>query len=142
MPTVSVLYSRRNNLGSLLIRAGAWFGPWSHCSLITPQNTVIEAVTSGVREVPVLWALDHYPHLEVVTIEVQDPERAYAFARAQLGKPYDWGAIAGFITRRNWQDDQRWECTELVEASLIAAGRVRWRERVYRIHPTLSYNAR
>jgi hypothetical protein len=34
MGTVTVIYSRTHSIGSVLIRAGAWWGPWSHCALV------------------------------------------------------------------------------------------------------------
>lgn len=136
------MYSRKRAIGSLLIRAGAWFGPWSHTSIITPEGTVIEAVGSGVREVPLRDAMARASAFEVVQVECPRPAAAIAFARAQIGKPYDFGAILGFIVRRDWQDRECWECTELAEAALVEGGRQRWREKVYRIHPTMSYQAR
>ena len=143
MTTLTVIYSRNHHLGSYLIRVASWFGPWSHSAVITAEGTVIEARgLTGVREVPMVEFMGRATQSEVVWIECPDPAAAVAFAREQIGKRYDFGAILGFITRRNWADRQCWECTELVEAALVAGGRERWRERVYRIHPTMSYNAR
>lgn len=49
--------------------------------------------------------------------------RAVAWAEAQVGKPYDWSAIWGFVCRRDsWQCDDRWFCSELVEKSFDNAG--------------------
>jgi uncharacterized protein YycO len=42
------------------------------------------------------------------------------FAAAQVGKPYDWKSILGFIFRRDWTLDNSWICSELILASLMA----------------------
>jgi uncharacterized protein YycO len=45
-----------------------------------------------------------------------------AFARGQLGKPYDTTAIVAFVAGRNWQEADSWYCSELACAALVAAG--------------------
>ena len=143
MPALTVIYSRSHHPGSYLIRAASWFGPWSHAAIITREGTVIEARGwTGVREVPLAEFMGRAAKTTVVQIECPNPAAAIAFAREQVGKRYDFGSILGFVVRRNWADRQCWQCTELVEAALLAGGRERWRERVYRIHPTMSYNSR
>lgn len=42
----------------------------------------------------------------------------------QLHKPYDWEAIVGFATGRNWRDDNAWICSELIAAGLEHSGLV------------------
>ena len=37
----------------------------------------------------------------------------YDFLHKQVGKPYDKKAILGFVTGRNWRDDDAWFCDEL-----------------------------
>lgn len=45
-----------------------------------------------------------------------------SFARRQLGRPYDWAAIAGMVFRKDWRDDGKWFCSELVAAAFEASG--------------------
>jgi hypothetical protein len=45
-----------------------------------------------------------------------------AFARAQVGKPYDYRGIAGFLARRNYATAKSWFCSELVSAAFATAG--------------------
>lgn len=41
------------------------------------------------------------------------------FLLDQLGKPYDWTAIWGFLLhKRNWQEDDKWFCSELIAAAI------------------------
>jgi hypothetical protein len=55
----------------------------------------------------------------VMTLEATPAQESvfYAFARAQLGKPYDKLAILAFLTARNWRDDDAWFCDELLLAA-------------------------
>lgn len=48
---------------------------------------------------------------------------------------YDWTAIFGMLLQRNWQEQDSWFCSELVEAALTAGGRQRFRDDVSRITP-------
>jgi uncharacterized protein YycO len=141
MSHLVVIYSRSRNLGSVLIRAASWWEPWAHCGIVTPEGTVIEArAWRGVVETP----LQDFERYATACIAVKracpDPAAAIAFARQQIGKPYDWGAIFGFIFRERWERRDRWFCSELVEASFIAGGRRRFASDVHRITPTMSFN--
>jgi hypothetical protein len=47
-----------------------------------------------------------------------DEERFWRFVYSQLGKPYDWrGALGIGANRRNWRQEDRWFCFELVAAA-------------------------
>ena len=47
-------------------------------------------------------------------VEVDDPRKVYGWATSQLGKPYDWRAILGFLPREDWHEPGHWFCSELV----------------------------
>lgn len=49
-------------------------------------------------------------------------QKAIDFLHAQLGKPYDFLDIMGILANRNWEDPERWICSELWAATLIHAG--------------------
>ena len=40
------------------------------------------------------------------------------FAKSQIGKPYDFSGIFGFVTNRDWQEPDSWFCSELVAAAI------------------------
>jgi uncharacterized protein YycO len=40
----------------------------------------------------------------------------------QIGKPYDFLAVAAMPFRRDWRDDKRWFCSELAIAGFEQAG--------------------
>ncbi len=46
----------------------------------------------------------------------------YGFLQAQIGKPYDFEAIAAFVAERDWQIPDAWFCSELMAAGLVYCG--------------------
>lgn len=136
-----VIYSRDHSLGSVLVRAGSWWAQWGHCGLVTPQGTVIEArAMNGVGEASLHNVQARSSKFTIVEVDCPDPAAAIAFARQQLGKPYDWGGIFGMVAREPWARDDRWFCSELVEAALAAGGRRRFRLDVTRVTPSMSFH--
>lgn len=142
-PHVQAIYSRAHSLGSLAIRSASWFEQWSHVGLLTGFGTLVEATAwHGVVETDLDAFKAKASRYEIVDIACPHPESAIHFARAQVGKGYDWGSIWGFISRDfEWEDDRAWVCTELLEASLVAGGRRRFRAEAHRITPRQSYIA-
>lgn len=138
---LTVIYTRTRTLGSMLIRAGAWWGPWSHCALVD-GDTVIEALAlrGGVVVTPLAEVQRRSSHHAIERIPCCDPQAGLAWARGTVGQPYDWvGLLAIPLRERRWQADGRWYCSEHVEAALIRAGRHRFRPGMHGISPCQSY---
>ena len=101
---------------SWLIRRFTW-SPYSHVELVLPDGRLLGARGDGgvaIREparAPV-----------VARFAVEAPDSVIDTALQQLGRPYDWAAIAGIVTRRNWQQPDRWFCSELVAWAFDRAG--------------------
>lgn len=137
---LTIIYSRDRSLGSVLVRASSWGGHWGHCGIVTPQGTVIEALAlGGVVETSRHAFEARATRFEAVEVACPDPDEAIRFARGQIGKPYDWGAILGMVAREPWASRNRWFCSELVEAAIAAGGRRRFRIDAHRITPHQSY---
>lgn len=65
-----------------------------------------------------------------------DPDALLAAARTQLGKPYDVFGALGVGFRRNWQETDRWFCSELIAYAFQESGHPLFRpESLYRISP-------
>lgn len=138
--SLTVIYSRFRTLGSPLIRHADRFGRWSHCGILTPDFSVIEArAFHGVVETPVSVFNRRASHQELRQVECPNPDAAIDFAREQIGKGYDYGAVLGLLLRESWEDDSRWHCAELVEAALVAGGRRRFLSEAWRISPNMSF---
>jgi hypothetical protein len=50
-------------------------------------------------------------------------EAAYAWAKTQVGRKYDWAAIAGFGLDNDWHDSARLFCSELVAEGFERIGK-------------------
>lgn len=131
-----ILYSRSHSIGSMLIRA-ATMSAWSHCAIVTPDDTVIEsrALAGGVVERPLNDAIYDASRHAFSDIAAPDDAAGIAWARTQIGKPYDWAAVTGIALRRKWHHELAWFCSELVEAALSAAGLQRFRSDLWRVTP-------
>lgn len=141
MPALDTFFCRAKNPGSLLIRGVTW-STWSHCGLVLPGERVIDATAfHGVRERPLADVRAAASEIAFRNIEVSDLAAAHGFARGQVGKPYDWTWAAGIGLHREWDEDDAWACSELLEAIVQAGGRNRWANQPNRITPQLAWMA-
>lgn len=84
---------------------------------------VIDASSQGgVRVMPEHLWLAGYEVVDTIDVPLPDEAAAAAFLAAQVGKPYDWAAIVGFVGLRDWQNPSRWYCSELGAAAMLAGG--------------------
>lgn len=69
---------------------------------------------------------DHYTQIEHFVLNTPQSEsvlkNAFQWAYDQTGKPYDYSAIMGIAADRNWHDESRWFCSELVAVACEKAG--------------------
>lgn len=112
-----------------LLRLGAW-SSWSHVALVMADGvTVIDATFThgGVKRRQLADVLAASSVWEYLDVEIPDAEAAFAFAVAQIDKPYDWLGAMGLALHRDWQRPDAWWCSEFVEACLAAGGLLRFR---------------
>lgn len=95
---------------------------YSHAAFLLPCGRILEAWQgSGVR---IKWISD-WCDVDVFGVHDMTPEQwavAISFARAQIGKKYDYRGVFRFLSRRKVPADDRWFCSELVAKSLEVAG--------------------
>lgn len=136
MQTITVVFTKRTwNIGSYAIRWGLpksrfKVAPCSHC-LIKDGDYLIEAsMEGGVIRSLASAALAKLTVVEEVTYNVPDAEAGLAWARTQLGKPYDWKGAFGLALApdRDWMQPDKWFCFELAAATLANAGRQDFRD--------------
>jgi uncharacterized protein YycO len=115
-----ILFSTNNLPGSIAIRWGTW-SRFSHCDLVTESGQTVIGATpfGGVHEYPLDERLSGKFALYNVDADLASVEAA---AREQIGKPYDWLGCLGIAAHRDWQDEDRWFCSELIAHAFAKAG--------------------
>jgi len=131
------------SLKSRVIRRWTW-GEYSHASWIegTPEQPgeVYEAWTGGCRHLP----NHHVGHRPGTVIDLFDVELTWAeheelirdFVQ-DLGKPYDYWALVGFVTHRRSEDPTKWICSEWVFARLKGVGVTLQRMPAWKVSPAM-----
>ena len=110
-------------------RLMAWFtrSRYTHVALLSPGGDYVLEATgasdpTGVRYLPTwLWQSRH-PDCIARVAETPDAKTVWRLAETQADKPYDWGYLLGFLLRRNWQDQDKWVCHELIAWACAEAG--------------------
>lgn len=133
---VKVHFCRSSGPAAWLIRAGT-MSRWNHVAIEICGEVYHATGLKGVHKTQIKTLKKHY---EVETIclpelsSLQQVNTGLAWLEKQLGKGYDFGAILAFPFRTNWQDPDRWFCSELVAAVLRIMG-LFYRFPVYRVTP-------
>jgi len=108
---------------SRLIRWRTW-SDYSHAAWVFPDQSVIEAWKGGVTHAPSILA-GHAPdtevHLFTLDLTIEQRWAIQDFLIAQIGKPYDYGGILGFLTASKTEHPNRWFCSELLFSALKQA---------------------
>jgi uncharacterized protein YycO len=120
---------------------GAWFlrtvmwSKYSHAAILD-GNTVTDTTfcQGGVKQHHAKDFFEHYKTFELREIEV-DETIARLWLADQVGKGYDWTALLSFVVQRNWQEPDKWFCSELCEAMIDKFGKPRFRASASRVTP-------
>ena len=135
MGNISVIFRSSNTLFSAAIRGLTW-SRWSHVGILLGDQVIHADALRGVVIDPLSSFLVSASRHEIVDFAVQDPDTAIKSALNELGKPYDYTAIFGFLVHRDWQEDDSWFCSEFVAYVLNKSGTLFFRpERRGRITP-------
>jgi uncharacterized protein YycO len=132
---VTIYLSASNTVGSYLIRFFTW-SRWSHVFIADGDDAIEAHWRHGVRRKPLKSLLEDVSRYAKVEVSTGADEAVLEAVRAQIGKPYDYSAILGFLFRRDWQKETAWECAELVAFGFDRAGKPVFRsEDMSRITP-------
>ena len=113
---ITLQFSTKRLPFAWLIRKATW-ARFSHVDFVLPDGRLL-----GARGFGGVTIREPGEYSRCQRFRVAAPVSVLDIAASQIGKPYDWGAIAGFATRRNWQDPQRWFCSELIAWAFQEAG--------------------
>jgi uncharacterized protein YycO len=104
-------------------------GYWSHCGVVSEDESYVIHATAkkGVIRQPLGKMLLDFPNHTIIDIPVDDEGAAQAWLLQQVGKPYDYVALLGFIFERgDWGDDTKWYCSEMALMACLLAGAEIW----------------
>ena len=127
------------DFSSRLIRWFTW-SDWSHVDFVLRDGRFLGARLDG----GVLIRPHDYirpSKFRYAYVEVPDPRKVYGWATTQVGKPYDWKAIAGFLPRVEWHDPHAWFCSELVAAGFERAAYPIVDRASFRVTPQTAYES-
>jgi uncharacterized protein YycO len=130
---VKVYFCRSNSFYGALIRLFT-FSKWNHVAIEIDGSVFDASAPHGVMEWTFNDFVAQYSKIETVVVK-GDNIKAKRFAREHVGKPYDWGAIFALPFRANWDDPDKWFCSEYVAAILNESGMPKFRKQNHRITP-------
>jgi hypothetical protein len=128
MPELHLQFVAENAPSSRLI---GWFsaGHLSHVDAVLPDGRLFGARSDRAGgQPPGVWARPpgylRFSRRVVASLPAREEAAGCwrQFLGAQLGKPYDWRAILGFLCNRDWRQDDSWICSELQARALEVAG--------------------
>jgi uncharacterized protein YycO len=96
---------------AIRFKCGGWC---SHAEYVFPDGSTLGARMTGVKIRPAS-ASRGYTRVQRYTFPYI--EQACEWAITQVGKPYDFTAIAGIAFNRNWREEDSWFCSEYIEMS-------------------------
>lgn len=135
MAVLQLLFSTTRKPFSGLIRMATW-SRWSHVALVTEAHVIEAVALGGVRQVATAYAIQHTSDYCLVDLPVRNAQAIIDAARSQIGKPYDWTAVAGLGFHRDWQEEGSWFCSELIAWAAAQAGEPWFRqEALHRVTP-------
>lgn len=134
MSTVKVIFSRRAQLGSLLMRVFMW-SAWSHCALVDGDQVIEAAMFHGVRERPLADFQADASKWEIIEIPCADPAAVIAAARDRIGKGYDWLGVLALLLHVEMQETTMDFCSKLVAEAFQEGGTPLFRVEAWRIMP-------
>ena len=135
MATIRIRFVANTGWAAHGIRAAQLGYPYTHVDVAQPDGLLGAHLEGGVQVRPVGYDTRAAARERWIALDVA-PAVADAFdgfLRAQLGAPYDIGAITDFAWAAlsgegsahppgAWRDPDRWFCSELVAAALVHAG--------------------
>lgn len=127
--SVTLRFVSSNDLISRIIRGGELGFRYQHVEALMSDGSLLGAHGDGVDARPRDYDKSYVEDLYVtVPCETAQALVFESFLRSQVGKPYDFDAIAemadGFLTGEapDWTQSPSWICSALQTAALLTAG--------------------
>lgn len=108
------------------LRSGRFtLAPWSHVAVVAADGLhIVDSMWQhgGVTRRTLDSFLGAFPDNQVVDVKLTNEPAASFWLDTQVGKPYDYRGLFGFIVGRSTEDPSAWYCFELAAAALRQGG--------------------
>lgn len=111
---VTVVFATNNKPASLIIKLFT-LSNWSHVAILDDEGYIFDSTSlSGVRRIHFDEWKAHYKDLDFTIFPVKNRRDVFEWLHSQVGKKYDVLGIFSFILRKNYEDKNKYFCSELV----------------------------
>lgn len=119
---IKLFFSDNHLPVSYAIKLLTW-SEYSHVGFILNDNVVLDSTfTAGGVKIRSFDEIKKHSSRILIREYPRISSDSINWAKSQIGKPYDFTAIIGIPFRRNWQEEDRWFCSELVAWACEKAG--------------------
>ena len=120
---VNYWFTSSNMIGARIIQRFTSF-KYSHVGIeIVDEGRVVDATMfRGVAESHIDDFLSRYGQSEALCYNMPNPDGFLKFINEQIGKSYDYTAIAAFPFARDWEKLHSWHCSEMGIKSAVEGG--------------------
>lgn len=116
-----LIFVRADNIGGALIRMFEG-GEASHVGIDVGDCIIDSTLLHGTTCRSHVEFIRRRTLIDTIDVPLPDEAAAITFLREQVGRPYDWTAIIGFMLFRDWSYDDRWYCSELAATAMLRGG--------------------
>ena len=117
-----VIFCRTNSIAGFFIRLFT-MSKYNHVALEFNGRVIDSNTGVGVSECNLPEFNKRYSKTTMIKVKGVNETIAWRFIMDQVGKSYDYTAIIAFPFRSNWQDEDKYFCSELVASALNHGGK-------------------
>ena len=115
---ITVVFASNNQPASIIIKLFT-LSHWSHVAILDDDGFIYDStLLSGVRRIHFDEWKTHYTNLDFTIFPVKNRQKVFEWLSTQVGKRYDALCIFSFILRKNYEDKNKWFCSEIVAHAL------------------------
>lgn len=115
---ITVVFASNNQPASIIIKLFT-LSHWSHVAILDDDGFIYDStLLSGVRRIHFDEWKTHYTNLDFTIFPVKNRQKVFEWLSTQVGKRYDALGIFSFILRKNYEDKNKWFCSEIVAHAL------------------------
>ena len=115
---ITVVFASNNQPASIIIKLFT-LSHWSHVAILDDDGFIYDStLLSGVRRIHFDEWKTHYSNLDFTVFPVKDRSKVFEWLQTQVGNKYDALGILSFVLRKNYEDKDKWFCSEIVAHAL------------------------